>query len=472
MRRNMPAFVAVGIVLALSLSACEPAATPAAVEVTREVVKEVTQEVEVTKIVREEVEVRPVPEGPYEYLARARVGEFAGEKVNIFGVYTAADAKAFEAALAPFRAATDIEVEFEGSPDFETLITTRVEGGNPPDIALFSQPGLVREFARQGHLVDLSSFIPVDKVEEDFNESWIDLGKVDDSLYGIFYRASTKSIVWYPVQPWEEAGYEIPETWDDLIALSDQIVEDGGAPWCISIEHGDATGWVVTDWIEDVLLRIAEPEIYDQWVNHEIPFDNEHVREAMDYVADIWFTEGYVPGGRETILSMWVGDTPKPMFDDPPTCWMHKQAGWISAFFPEGKDAGEDAMFFYLPPIDEELGKPVLGAGDLFAMFNDRPEVRAMMEYLSTPAAAEVWVKTGGFIPANRSVPLDWYPDPVDQKQAEILQNATTVRFDASDNMPAQVGTGTFWSGMVEWVADEKDADTVLEEIDNSWPED
>jgi len=471
MRRNVLAFVAAGIALALALSACGPAPTPETVEVTREVVKEVTQQVEVTKIVREEVEVTPIPEGPYEHLARAKAGEFAGEKVNIFGVYTAADAKAFEAALAPFQAATDIEIEFEGSPDFETLITTRVEGGNPPDIAQFSQPGLMREFAQEGHLVDLSSFMPMDRVEEDFNQSWINLGNVDGGLYGIFYRASTKSIVWYPVQAWEEAGYEIPETWDELMALSDQIVEDGGAPWCISIEHGDATGWVVTDWIEDVLLRIAEPEVYDQWVNHELPFDNEHVRDAMDYVADVWFTEGYVPGGRETILSMWVGDTPKPMFDDPPTCWMHKQAGWISGFFPEGMEAGTDAMFFYLPPIDEELGNPVLGAGDLFAMFNDRPEVRALMEYLSTPAAAEVWVKTGGFIPANRSVPLDWYPDPVDQKQAEILKDATTVRFDASDNMPAEVGTGTFWNGMVDWVAGEKDADTVLAEIEASWPE-
>lgn len=202
MRRNVLTFLAAAIVLALSLSACGPAPTPEAVEVTREVVREVTQEVEVTKIVREEVEVTPVPEGPYENLARARAGEFAGEKVNVFGVYTAADAKAFEAALAPFQAATDIEVEFEGSPDFETLITTRVEGGNPPDIAQFSQPGLMREFAQEGNLVDLSSFMPMDLIEEDFNQSWINLGTVDGELYGIFYRANTKSIVWYPVQPW------------------------------------------------------------------------------------------------------------------------------------------------------------------------------------------------------------------------------------------------------------------------------
>jgi len=470
MRTKVLVAVAVVSLLALSLPACGPAATPEQVEVTRqvEVTKQVVEEVEVTKEVV--VEVTRTPEdSPYQFLARAKTGEFEGKKATIFGVYTAADAKAFEAALVPFEAATGIDVEFEGSADFETLITTRVEGGNAPDIAQFSQPGLMREFTDD--LVDLSTFMPMDEVEKNFNEGWINLGTVDGKLYGIFYRASTKSIVWYPVKAWEEAGYEIPESWDELIALSDQIVEDGSHPWCISIEHGDATGWAATDWVEDVLLRTAGADVYDQWVNHEIPFDNEYVKEAMEYVAEIFFTEGYVNGGRETILSMWVGDTPKPMFDDPPSCWMHKQAGWITAFFPEGKKAPEDAMFFYLPPIKEEHGKPALGAGDLFAMFNDRPEVRALMEYLSTPAAAEVWVKTGGFIPANRNVPLDWYPDLVDRKQAEILQNSTTVRFDASDNMPAEVGTGTFWSGMVDWIAGE-DAETVLQEIEESWPED
>ncbi len=159
------------------------------------------------------------------------------------------------------------------------------------------------------------------------------------------------------------------------------------------------------------------------------------------------------------------------MFDEEgPQCWLHRQAGWIPAFFPEGEEAGTDSTFFYLPPIDEEQGKPVLGGGDVFSAFNTRPEVQAVMQYLASPEGAEVWVKNGGFISPNKSVPLDWYANDVDRTQAEIMKNATTFRFDASDLMPAEVGTGTFWTGMVDYVSGE-DLDTVLQTIEDSWPE-
>ncbi|MCA9897721.1 MAG: hypothetical protein KC433_05990, partial [Anaerolineales bacterium] len=170
------------------------------------------------------------------------------------------------------------------------------------------------------------------------------------------------------------------------------------------------------------------------------------------------------------ILTIWVGDTQTPMFDDAgPQCWMHRQAGWIPDFWPEGKVAGVDSSFFYLPPIDETYGRPVLGGGDVFAAFSDRPEVLAVIEYLATADSAKGWVEAGGFISPNRSVPADWYGSYVDQAQAEILQGATTLRFDASDLMPAEVGAGTFWSGMVDWVSG-TDTETVLQQIEDSWP--
>jgi alpha-glucoside transport system substrate-binding protein len=157
------------------------------------------------------------------------------------------------------------------------------------------------------------------------------------------------------------------------------------------------------------------------------------------------------------------------MFDDPPSCWFHKQAGWIPDFWPEGTEAGVDSSFFYLPPIDEEYGKPVLGGGDVFAAFSDRPEVLAVMEYLASADSAKGWIEAGGFISPNRTVPADWYGSYVDRAQAEILQGATTLRFDASDLMPAEVGAGTFWTGMVDWVSGE-DINTVLQDVEDSWP--
>ncbi|KAA3647049.1 MAG: carbohydrate ABC transporter substrate-binding protein [Chloroflexi bacterium] len=460
------------VVLAILLAAC---ATPA--EPTEEPAEEPTVE-EVEQPEAEPVEEEPaaeeeMPEEPMgTYLERARAGEFAGTEVSIFGKWTEGEGDKFEAALVPFAQATGIDVQFEGSAEFETLITVRVEGGDAPDIAGFPQPGLLAEFARNGDLVDLGAHIDVETLESQYSDAWINLGTVDGTLSGVFYRASTKSIVWYPVQAFEDAGYKIPETWDELIALSDQIVADGSTPWCISMEHGGVTGWVATDWIEDVLLRTASPEIYDQWVTHEIPFDHPEVLEAAEIVGDVFFNPDYVYGGSTAILTTWVGDTQTPMFDEAgPQCWMHRQAGWIPDFWPEGKVAGVDSSFFYLPPIEAEFGNPVLGAGDVFGAFNDRPEVLAMIEYLASPDGAEVWVKSGGFISPNSAVPAEWYTSYVDQAQADILANADTLRFDASDLMPTEVGGGTFWSGMIDWVsADGTNTEEVFAAVEASWP--
>ncbi len=407
----------------------------------------------------------------YEHLAMAEAGELAGTEVTIFGKWTEGEEEAFVNTLADFADRTGIDIKYEGSSEFETLITVRVEGGDAPDIAGFPQPGLMAEFVRDGDVVDLGENLDIDQLSADYSDAWIDLATVDEQLSGVFFRASTKSIVWYPVQAFEDAGYEIPQTWDELLALSDQIVADGGTPWCVSMEHGGVTGWVATDWIEDVLLRTAPPEVYDQWVNHEIPFDSPEIINAADIVGDIWFNEDYVYGGTTGILTIWVGDTQTPMFDEAgPQCWMHRQAGWIPDFWPEGTEPGVDSSFFYLPPIDEAYGQPVLGGGDVFAAFDDRPEVLAVIEYLATADAARGWIEAGGFISPNRSVPTDWYGNYVDQAQAEILQGATTLRFDASDLMPAEVGAGTFWSGMVDWVSGAETAD-VFQQIEESWPE-
>jgi alpha-glucoside transport system substrate-binding protein len=420
----------------------------------------------------------PVAE-PYEFLARARAGEFSGTEVEILTQYIEAQDPLFEGALAPFIEETGIDVTHEGLSDYTTVLTARVEGGNAPDVAQIAQPGLMQSFAASGDLVNLSEWFNVDQLVQDYGDTYLDLGSFEGSLYGVFYQAFTKSVVWYPVQAFEDNGYQIPTSWDELMTLSDRIIADGnGNPWCLSTEQDAFTGWVITDWIEDVLLRTAPLDVYDQWVAHEIPFDHPEVLEAADYVSQVLFTPDYVYGGTTGINSIWVGDTQTPMFaEGGPQCWMHKQATWITDFWPgapEGDpqfEAGVDSAFFYFPPIEEEFGSPVLGAGDQFVMFEDRPEVRALLEYLATPEAAQGWIEAGGFVSPNSSVPLDWYTNYKDSASAQIITQATALRFDASDSMPADVGGGTFLAGMIDWVAAEGgNTEDVFSTIDASWP--
>ncbi len=399
-------------------------------------------------------------------------GDLSGRTVTVLGAIIDQDAERFIESMKPFEEATGINVVYEGSGDFEQLVTLRVEGGNPPDVVMFPQPGLMADLARQGHLVDLDTIINTGALADNYSEAWIDLGSVDGNLYGVWYRASMKSLVWYPVPEFEEAGYTIPETWDELIALSDQMVADGHTPWAIGMESATATGWVGTDWIEDIMLRTAGPEKYDQWVAGELPFDSPEVRRAFELAGEIFFNPDYVLGGTTAILMTPFGDSSLPLFEEPPGAYLHRQASFIAGFFPDyvQEDLESHVNAFYFPPIDEEQGRPVLGAGDVFAVTNDKPEVVAFLEYLATAEAAQYWAAAGGFLSPNSSVPLDWYPDEITRVQAEILTTADVFRFDASDLMPGVVGAGSFWTEVVNWVSGQ-DLDTTLRNIDATWPD-
>lgn len=415
-------------------------------------------------------------ETPYEHLNAALAGEYDGTEITLQTQWTESEEEKLLAVLAPFEESTGITVNHEGlAGDHETVLTVRVEGDDAPDVAQIAQPGKMQQFASEGKLVDLSEWMNMDQLESDYIDSFLNLASYEDGTYGVWFKGDLKSIVWYPVQKFEEAGYQVPETWDELIALSDQIVADGnGNPWCLSVESGDATGWPATDWLEDIVLRTLGGDVYDQWTNHEIAFNDGQILEAADYMSEIYFTPDYAWGGNTGINATWIGDIPTFMITDTgeTECWMHKQAAWIRDFFTEGVEFPEDVDFFYFPPIDEAHGTPVLGSGDMMMMFNDRPEVRALMEYFATAEAAKPWIDAGGFISPNQSVPLDWYSDYPNNKLAAIMNGASTFRFDASDAMPAEVGQGTFWSEMVNWIAaNGENTDEVFQSIEDSWPQ-
>jgi len=397
--------------------------------------------------------------------------DLSGTEVEIFGAFVDEDARRFQASMRPFIEQTGINVIYEGSGDFESLITIRAEGGDPPDIAAFPQPGLMYDLSDSGHVIDLYDWFDRDYLLQQYAESWLDIVEHEGAMLGAWYRTNIKSLVWYPKQAFEAAGYEIPATWDELIALSDQMVADGTPPWSIGIESAGATGWVATDWLEDIMLRTAPPEVYDAWIVGEHPFDSPEVRRAVEIMSEIWMNEDYVLGGTTSILTVPFGDSPNALFSDPPAAWMHRQANFIPAFFPEGVTVGEDVDFFYLPPIDPEQGSPVLTAGDALGAMVDRPEVQAAMRYLTTGESTRAWLEAGGFVSPHLDASLDWYPTDTDRRYAEILLDADTVRFDASDMMPGAVGTGSFWTGMVNYVSGDE-LGGVLRNIDNSWPRD
>jgi alpha-glucoside transport system substrate-binding protein len=394
-----------------------------------------------------------------------------GDTITILGTLTGVGEDKLRQAMAPFTEATGVEVIYEGTDAFTTLVPVRVDSGNPPDIALFPQPGLMLDFAEAGQMVPLTDFIERATLAEAYDEYLLNLVSLDEAVYGLWMRADVKSLVWYNPKAFATKGYTIPETWAEMQTLSDRIIADGGTPWCMGMESGQATGWVGTDWVEDILLRQAGPAVYDQWASHQIPFEDAQVKAAFEEFGAIARNPKAVLGGTTGVISTAFGEAPRPLFDDPPGCYLHRQASFIVEFLPERVDLDRDISVFALPPIDPEQGQAVIIGGILFGVFNDTPAVRALMAYLATPEPHAIWAGLGSYISPHRQVNLDAYPNDLTRKQAEILRSADVLRFDGSDLMPGAVGTGAFWSGMVDYV-DGQDLTTVLEDIDAAWPPD
>ncbi len=399
----------------------------------------------------------------------------AAEQVTVFGPWLGADQENAEAVLAAFASASGHDVRYVGSDSFEQQIMVDAEAGSAPNIAVFPQPGLASDMAGRGFLTPLADGTG-DWVRDNYaaGQSWVDLGTYADAngadqLFGFFYKIDVKSLVWYVPENFEDAGYDVPTSMEDLKALSDQIVADGTTPWCIGLGSGGATGWPATDWVEDLLLRTQTPDVYDGWVDNSIAFTDARIVAAIDEFGAFARNDAYVAGGAGAVASTDFRDSPKGMFSSPPQCYMHRQASFIPAFFPEGTVVGEDADFFYFPSYaGKDLGNPVLGAGTLWSITNDSAGAHDLIEFLKTAEAHEIWMARKGFLTPHKGVNADVFGDPTLRKMNDILLGATTFRFDGSDLMPGGVGAGSFWTGMVDYAGGKPVAE-VAAEIQASW---
>ncbi|WP_196259474.1 ABC transporter substrate-binding protein [Pelagibacterium limicola] len=402
--------------------------------------------------------------------------DLSGQSLTVFGPWVGgAEIAAISAVIAEFNEQTGANAEYVGSDSLEQQIVIDAQAGSAPEVTFFPQPGLAANMASQGFLTPLpegSDQWILDNYAA--GQSWVDLGTYadangEDQLYGFFYNVNLKSLVWYVPDNFEDAGYEVPETMEDLIALSEQIVEDGGTPWCIGLGSEAATGWPATDWVEDLMLRLHAPEVYDQWVSNEIPFNDPRVVEAIEAFGMFAKNDAWVAGGAQAVGTTDFRDSPAGLFQVPPQCYMHRQASFIPAFFPDGTELGVDADFFYFPSYAEkDLGNPVMGGGTLAAITNDSPAAQAFMDYLKLPVAHEIWMSRSGFLTPHQGADLAAYADDTLRAQGEIMLNATTFRFDGSDLMPGAIGAGAFWTGMVDFVGGAS-AEDVANNIETAW---
>ncbi|GAA4944864.1 ABC transporter substrate-binding protein [Actinoplanes utahensis] len=399
-------------------------------------------------------------------------GDLTGKEVSIYtGIVTPEDTPHKES-YKPFEQCTGVTVKYEGDKAFETQILVRAEANNAPDVAFVPQPGLLQRLVQTGKVKEAPAEVAAN-VDKFWGADWKEYGSVGGKFYAAPLGASVKSLVWFSPKEFKDSGYAEPKTLADLKALTDKMVADGKKPWCAGINSGEATGWPLTDWMEDFMLRLSGPETYDKWLKHEIPFNGPEATKALDAVGEYLKNDKYVNGGYgdvKSIASTTFQDGGLPILEG--QCSLHRQASFYAANFPKTAKVGPDGdvFAFYLPGETADSA-PVLGGGEFVAAFADRPEVKAFQTYLSSDTWANVKAKvSAGWVTANKGLDPANLQNPVDKLSAEILLNPkATFRFDASDLMPAAVGQNTFWKQTTAWLTGQ-DTKTTLDKIEASWP--
>ena len=399
------------------------------------------------------------PPGPQPVAAPAAGGGGPGGVVRVVGVWSGAERESFFAMVKPFEDSTGIKVEYTGTRDLNAFLWRGIARKDLPDVAGIPGPGQMTEFAQVGALRDLTNIIDVGRYKAETVPAFVDLGTVEGKLVGVFIRASAKGLIWYNPNTY---ALGIPATWDDLGRKAGQAARGQTKPWCMGLESGEASGWPGTDWIEDILLRQSGPSAYDDWVAGRLRWTSPEVRGAFERLGQVI---GQSHGGREYVLATNFGDAGKPLFADPPGCVFLHQASFMSEFFRRESGARQGEFdFFPFPTMDSRFDGSVVGAGDLFGMFNDTPQAREFMKYLVTPEAQEIWVRRGGALSGNTKVQA--YPDDISRRAAAVLQNARVFRFDGSDMMPEAMNDA-FWKAMLDYTRDPTRLQDILTSLDS-----
>jgi alpha-glucoside transport system substrate-binding protein len=369
--------------------------------------------------------------------------EGTGE-ITIFSLWGGSEQEAFQKVLTQFTNDTGIETKYESARDFLPVIRTRLAADNPPMVAIIPRPGFVAELARDDVLIPIEDLgLDPDEINENYSETWTSLATVDDTVYGVVAKANSKSTVWYKPNSFQENGFEVPQTWDDLLQITEQYKAKGKTPWAVGAQ-GDENSWTLTDWFEQIYARQSGPEKYSQlFETGEVPFNDQSVKDALTEMVKVVNDEN-VAGGIDTALGISFVDAIGRVFGKNPRAEMFYEGGFVGGIATQQVNTslkpGEDIDWFEFPEINAEHGNPLVGGGDVASAFVNNEDVSKLIEYLATPEAGEIWVSTGAIASPNEAVPDDAYPNDLVSKEAQQIKEAETFLFDGSDLLPGTLG--------------------------------
>ncbi len=385
--------------------------------------------------------------------------------ISMMGIWGGEEQESVQAVIDGFNELyPNVEVKYtSGGDNLAPLLSTAVEGGNPPDIAAVGQPGLMADFAEQGAIQPIDDLR--DAIVESFGESVADVGNIDGTQYAVMFKGANKSTVWYNVASFEEAGVDPPETWEELSEAASTLKAAGITPYSVGVD----VGWPISDLFENVYIRTAGVEMYDQLTRHEIAWTDQSVKDALTIMADIVGDPGNLAGGTDGALEAQMPDSVAKVFTDSPEAAMVIIGDFAPSQVETTLEPETGYNVFTFPTI-EGSEPAVVGGGDLFIQFKDSPAADAFLEYLTTTEAAEIWAARGGFSSPNKNIDLGVYPDEITRVTAGALSEADVFRFDMSDLQPSAFG-GTPGAGLfkafTDFVANPDDIDGITQQMED-----
>ena len=364
-------------------------------------------------------------------------------EITIFSLWGGSEQEAFQKVLTQFTKQTGIKTKYEAARDFLPVIRTRLAAGNPPMVAIIPRPGFVDELARDDALISLEDLgLDPDKINENYSSTWTDLATFDDTAYGVVAKANSKSVIWYKPNSFQQNGFQIPKTWDDLLNVTKEYKAKGETPWAVGAQGRD-NSWTLTDWFENIYARQAGQDNYSKLFSGDLAFNDQTVKDALNEMVKI-VNDQYVSGGINTALSIGFVDGIGLVFGKQPKAEMYMEGGFVGGIAlgqvnPSLK-VGQDIDSFEWPTIDEAQGNPLVGGGDVAAAFVNNEDVAKLIEFLSTPEAGKTWVSTGAIVSPNKGVTDAAYPNELVKKEADQVKNAKSFLFDGSDLLPGTLG--------------------------------
>ncbi|WP_443060675.1 ABC transporter substrate-binding protein [Streptomyces sp. NBC_00448] len=376
-----------------------------------------------------------------------KLPDLHGQKLEVAAVWTGPEQKAFQKVLDQFDKLTGAKSTFVPTGDSQsTFLGTKIEGGQPPDVAFLAQPGVLHQFADKGWLKPLGPGAQA-QLSKNYSKGWQDLGAWKGKQYGVYAKVANKSLIWYNSSAFSNAGATVPKTWADFLKTAETVYESGTP----AVSIGGADGWTLTDWFENIYLSQAGPAKYDALTAHKIKWTDPSVKTALTTLAQLFGNKDLVAGGTSTALA---NDFPKSVTQvfsgNPPKAAMVYEADYVASFISANTKAkvGTDAKVFPFPAVGN--GKaPVVSGGDVGVALKDNAGAQALLTYVASTDAAKIWASSGGYLSPNKALPFSAYPDATERTIAQaLIGSGDDFRFDMSDQAPAAFG-GT--KGQGEW---------------------